>query len=963
MQSNKKHMPRRRRERRAKKVQELKNDSAEKRFKRFKKNIRDTWSYPCICCHRINSGGGVQKLPGKDKDFRGQLKQLQKELDQKRPGLYKEAINPPDDKMTMDGNFHLCSTCNKSLRKEMKVPRYSYNNGLGADERPPELKLTDLEETLIAKKILFLKICTIRTSRWPAIKPGKTVIVPILDEDLLTTMNSITALPRAPGDAGLIPVSLKRKLEYKNKVFEARVRSDMLLAAVRKLKDLGHPGYQDVELATLNFGGVEDNSEDESSESSGSTSDEEADNDGIRRYQLDTGETTCMTEEFPESNMVVNQTGQTLHKKQRDDSVKTFEIAPGEGKVPTNLMREETYDVDAFPTLHPTGRFGLHHPRKYKITPQDYFKQRLQNYDQRWALNKAYVFSSLYYIERQHLESQINVSSQRGKVQGGTLVNAEDCFSVFDNATGTPRYWQKKRYEVVAKLEQLGPFQMFFTLSCADKRWDEGFVSIMRQRGATIHYKPKPREKTSDYAYQPDQVWIEQDGEKKTLKEFLANERLTEVVSKNVLAITMAFDKRLHAFMNQIAAAKGSPMRPKHYHYRIEFQGRGAAHAHGVLWLDIDDLDNYFPGLKIIMKKLQASVPLDDIERRTTAEFVDEFITCSIENEDLAETVKEVQTHSHKETCRKYGTTCRFGFPKYPSERTIIAQPLNKADFGSEKDYQEATRRYKDILKKVKDVLLELEKEDLDSVTLEEILEMADVDKREYHDALGVSLSGTSVILQRTPAELYVNNYNEEWLKAWDGNMDLQMTLDFFAVITYITDYYTKAESRMTKILKEAAKSCVGLERKDQLRYMVRAFMDNREMGECEAYYRMFPQLHLSESDLKCKFVATGFPHNRSKFFVQVKQAGKDKLVQEEEDNPAEDNPTPRSGNISIPGREGLFAPSTSDHEKYARRPSELEDLCFAQFCITYDMVYGNQKKKEDHDDESNDWDSSILLC
>ena len=52
------------------------------------------------------------------------------------------------------------------------------------------------------------------------------------------------------------------------------------------------------------------------------------------------------------------------------------------------------------------------------------------------------------------------------------------------------RYWQKKRYEVIAKLEQLGPFQFFFTLSCADKRWDENFVALLQQKGLTINYRP-----------------------------------------------------------------------------------------------------------------------------------------------------------------------------------------------------------------------------------------------------------------------------------------------------------------------------------------------------------------------------------------------------------------------------------------------------------------------------------------
>ena len=33
---------------------------------------------------------------------------------------------------------------------------------------------------------------------------------------------------------------------------------------------------------------------------------------------------------------------------------------------------------------------------------------------------------------------------------------------------------------MIAKLDNLGPFQLFFTLSCADMRWDENFGSILQ---------------------------------------------------------------------------------------------------------------------------------------------------------------------------------------------------------------------------------------------------------------------------------------------------------------------------------------------------------------------------------------------------------------------------------------------------------------------------------------------------
>ena len=50
---------------------------------------------------------------------------------------------------------------------------------------------------------------------------------------------------------------------------------------------------------------------------------------------------------------------------------------------------------------------------------------------------------------------------------------------VLDNIKNTPKYWQKARYELNARLENLGPFDMFFTLSCADVRWPENFTSIL----------------------------------------------------------------------------------------------------------------------------------------------------------------------------------------------------------------------------------------------------------------------------------------------------------------------------------------------------------------------------------------------------------------------------------------------------------------------------------------------------
>ena len=64
---------------------------------------------------------------------------------------------------------------------------------------------------------------------------------------------------------------------------------------------------------------------------------------------------------------------------------------------------------------------------------------------------------------------------------------------------------------------------------------------------------------------------------------------------------------------------------------------------------------------------------------------------------------------------------------------------------------------------------------------------------------------GSIVLLKRDVDEIFVNNYNPEWINAWNANVDIQPVLDFFAVITYVTDYWANSDEGITQHLKEAA--------------------------------------------------------------------------------------------------------------------------------------------------------------
>ena len=85
-------------------------------------------------------------------------------------------------------------------------------------------------------------------------------------------------------------------------------------------------------------------------------------------------------------------------------------VAPGEGKIPTDILKEEDWDLKSFPGLQPEGENGLFEKRKVKLTHQQYFEQRILNFDKRFANTAAYVFAAFAFIEKKQLDRNINIS-------------------------------------------------------------------------------------------------------------------------------------------------------------------------------------------------------------------------------------------------------------------------------------------------------------------------------------------------------------------------------------------------------------------------------------------------------------------------------------------------------------------------------------------------------------------------
>ena len=110
------------------------------------------------------------------------------------------------------------------------------------------------------------------------------------------------------------------------------------------------------------------------------------------------------------------------------------------------------------------------------------------------------------------------------------------------------------RFELISRLENLGPFAIFFTLSAGDKRFYENFTSHLG--GKNIRHEFEDGE---------EQVYVEEI----PLKEYLTkNLDLQESIKKNILTSTLNFSNRLKAFFSHVVMAKSSPLKVKYYGYK-----------------------------------------------------------------------------------------------------------------------------------------------------------------------------------------------------------------------------------------------------------------------------------------------------------------------------------------------------------------------------------------------------------
>ena len=252
--------------------------------------------------------------------------------------------------------------------------------------------------------------------------------VPLHDEDIAKT---VTSLPRSLDQSHLIPIKFKRMKQMKNTHAEAFVRPAKLLQALKAFKEAGNPHYRNVTIDVNfedkndgdnkdlwnaltnrfeNLDEVQDKVDDKVMTRDDSSEDEKTiEKDPIKAFQTPMSEITCMVPRNPEVDVVINTSKTTkkvpvLDTTEKTDPSLAFELAPGEGKIPTNFVRAIDWDVKAYPCYHRSGKYGLDYEREEKVSTVEYIKQRLMNKDDTFANDPSYIFASQQRLEHENLE-------------------------------------------------------------------------------------------------------------------------------------------------------------------------------------------------------------------------------------------------------------------------------------------------------------------------------------------------------------------------------------------------------------------------------------------------------------------------------------------------------------------------------------------------------------------------------
>ena len=313
-----------------------------------------------------------------------------------------------------------------------------------------------------------------------------------------------------------------------------------------------------------------------------------------------------------------------------------------------SILTDNQCEELSHPWLFPTGKFGYKVEREIRLTPNKYFNQRLLNYKQTYASEVDYIFFVHSVYQQLNVTSKINIAMQKvcsnqltaGMLTGNfketvqSFVANDEAYSFMSTIKGTPAYWKRFLFEVLAMVKQLGLPTYFMTLSCADLRWSELPSIISKLNGSEIF---------------DEEINL------------LSYEERCNILNSNAVLLARHFQYRVELFFKQIIV-NGPLGKVTYYAIRVEFQVRGSPHIHSFLWVN-------------------GAPKLSKETKNEYIRFIDQVIKANLpdpkQDIELFKLVRTYQIHSHSRSCRKYkNVECRYNFGKFFTDCTIISEPL-----------------------------------------------------------------------------------------------------------------------------------------------------------------------------------------------------------------------------------------------------------------------------------------------
>ena len=697
----------------------------------------------------------------------------------------------------------ICRTCNSQISKE-KSPIFNKHNGISWPVKVPQLDIFDHEERLICLRLPFMHIQVLPSGGQKSLK-GNVINVPA---DIHET---IFMLPRHINDQGTVSVRLKRRLQYRGVYRDSNVRPAKVLDALKYLKDIStyyqasnlQISYswlsetiqaieQTNDMPINNSDNVSDNDETNPAESMNRSSENVPSTSNVDpAYDGDVNDSEDNFSEVDHTEIPA------IHDTMLDIIPRdlTLNVAPGEGQTPLHLLYDKQGEEMSFPTIYCGKAIDEIYPRKFNFLQRT--RWELTTQDRRAAQKTELIFFKykmyqLQYIREQGKlalrfvknDKQYTARDLRTDEQRNNITSVDDGFFFYRKLRNSPQYLQQKKRELFATIRQLGIPTFFVSLSAADTKWPE----LLQSLGKIVDNRVYTFEEIEHMSYTDK----------------------TRLVNSDPVTCARYFDRRFQYFLKHILGKPPYPLgRITDHFYRIEFQHRGSPHVHMILFSESSP-------------KYQK-----DKDNASVLDYIDKYISCSLDVEEEAKPYVNYQVHKHSKTCRKGGrATCRFNYPLPPFDHTVILRPNPDKETEHKEKYVQL-QQYLDSGAINEDT------------TLAHVLEHFQYSYEQYELIIRSTINHDKVFLKRKPCECRVNMYIRNMLTVWKANMDCQFCIDPYSVVSYIVNYINKENRGLSLNLAAVTRECEQQKKsiRETIKKLGNVFINTSEICVQECVY------------------------------------------------------------------------------------------------------------------------------